>query len=281
VSNGAVNLWYHIAGRGSDTVLVPLGAYLAEPLAALSSSHTLVFYDPRHRGRSDAYADTTLSTFENDVSDVDAVRRELGLGRVAIVGFSYFAGVAVTYAARNPERVTRLVLVSPIEPTEALERAYDPPERITRIDTTRARALLKLRAAGRDTTDPAGYCIAYWQLNAPLFVGDVSHANRITPTWCQYPNESPRSLSLHLSHAISSLGAARDFSDVAKRVNIPVLIVQGTRDLVVNPAGATAWARLLPQARVFSVPGGGYFAFDDDREGVVRAIDRFLRGEVP
>jgi pimeloyl-ACP methyl ester carboxylesterase len=256
-----------------------LGAYLGDALAPLAASHTLVFFDPRHRGRSDSFTDSTLSTFDNDVSDIEAVRRELDIGRAGIVGFSYFAGVAVAYAAKFSAHVTRVVLLSPIEPNEGIERAYDPTERISRIDTTKARALLKLRAAGKDTTDPSGYCTAYWQLNAPLFVGDATHASRVNPTWCQYPNESPRSLGQHLGHVMSSLGRARDFADAAAHVGVPVLIIQGTRDLVVNPAGAAAWAKIFPSARVMNVPNAGHLVFLEERDLVVRAIDRFLKGE--
>jgi proline iminopeptidase len=277
----AGDLVYRVAGSSRDTVIVPLGAYLSDALTPLSSTHTLIFYDPRHRGRSDPYPDSTLSTFDNDVQDLEAVRDHFGVSRTALVGFSYFGAVVIAYAAKHPDRVTRIVLLSPIEPTDSLEHGYDPPERRARIDTTKARALLKLRAAGRDTTDRSGYCTAYWRLNAPLFVGELGHAGRITPTWCQWPNESPRALGEHVTRVISSLGPTRDFARLAPRVSPPTLIVYGDQDLITNPAGARAWARLLPQARTWSVPGAGHLVFLEDRDGVVRVLDRFLRGEWP
>jgi proline iminopeptidase len=254
---------------------------LRDALTPLSSSHTLVFYDPRHRGRSDASADTTLSTFDGDVDDMEAVRRQLGISRVSIIGFSYFGAVAAAYAERYPDRVGHLVLLSPIEPTDSLERAYDPPERRTRVDTTRARALLKLRAIGRDTSDPVSYCLAYWQVNAPLFVGDLAHAARLNPTWCQLPNEAPRSMGDHVARTMRSLGTRRDFSPRASHLTVPTLIVNGEQDLVASPAGAAAWARLISRARQVAVPGAGHFVFLEERDAVVRAIDRFLRDLAP
>jgi proline iminopeptidase len=276
----AGSLWYHILGTGSDTVLVPLGSYLEESLSAIARARTVIFYDPRHRGRSDAFTDTTLSRFDADVSDMEAVRAALGVSRMSVIGFSYYGAVAAAYAASNPSRVARLVLLSPIEPNDSLAASYAPPERMTRIDTTRARQLLKLRAAGADTADPAGYCQAYWQLNAPLFVGDPAHASRISPTWCPLANESPRAMGDHLRRSLASLSAG-ELTDVARRVTVPTLVVVGDRDLVANPAGGAAWAAAMRNARVWTVRGAGHFAWLEERDAVVRALERFLGGEWP
>jgi pimeloyl-ACP methyl ester carboxylesterase len=279
-AGGAGGLWYHVVGNGRDTVLVPLGAYLEEVLSPLARNHVLIFYDPRRRGRSDTFTDTTLSSFDADVQDMERVRAALGVSRTGIIGFSYYAAVAAAHAARHPDRVSRLVMLSPIEPDDSVAATYSPAERTTRIDTTQARALVKRRAAGADTTSPLEYCEAYWRLNAPLFVGDPSRASRIVPSWCQLANESPRALSDHLRRSFASLGPS-ELLDLARRVSAPTLIIQGDRDFVVNPAGAAAWARALPTARVWPVRGAGHFSFFEERDAVTRAIERFLSGEWP
>ncbi len=271
-------LWYQVAGSARDTVLVPLGLYLRSALAPLAKSHTLIFYDPRHRGRSDSYADTTLSTLDNDVRDAESVRAAFGVSRAAIIGFSNFAAVAVGYAAQYPDHVSRLVLLSPIEPTDSLAAAYAPADRRTRIDTTAARQLLKMRAAGRDTLAGPEYCEAYWRVNAPLFVGDTLHAGRLVPSWCQFANESPRSMGDHVAREMESLGPGYDLSRLASRVTAPALVIGGRADLIVNPESAATWARLIPGARALLVPAAGHFVWLDDPTGVVNAIDRFLRG---
>src|SRR5262245_18636276 len=165
IDTGAGTLWYRVSGRGSDTVLVPLGAWLEKSLESLTTKHTVVFYDPRHRGRSHPYTDSTAETFDGDIADLEAVRAALGASRVSVIGYDYYAAVAAAWAAANPQRVTRLVLLSPIEPADSLARSWNPPERMARLDTTAARALVKARAAGRDTADAAGYCIEFWRVN--------------------------------------------------------------------------------------------------------------------
>jgi pimeloyl-ACP methyl ester carboxylesterase len=262
-------------------VIIPLGAYLRDALTPLGANHTLVFYDPRNRGRSDVVADTDQATFANDVADLEAVRSRLGISRVSLIGFSYFGAVVAAYAAVHPERVGRAVLMSPIEPTDSLERAFDPPERRTRIDTAQARALVKLRAAGRDTADATAYCTEYWRVNAPLFVSDTARASRPGATWCQFPNEAPRAMGAQMARVMNSLGPKRDFTVMVGRIRAPLLVMYGDRDLVVNPAGAREWVRAAPEARAWPVRGAGHFIFLEQRDAVIRVIDRFLKGEWP
>jgi pimeloyl-ACP methyl ester carboxylesterase len=65
---------------------------------------------------------------EAHAEDVAAVADGLGLERFALVGHSFGAGVALTYAAAHPERVTHLLLADPIgdgpETPEALVRPF-------------------------------------------------------------------------------------------------------------------------------------------------------------
>ncbi|HSA56847.1 MAG TPA: alpha/beta hydrolase [Gemmatimonadaceae bacterium] len=270
-------LWYRVRGSGRDTVLVPLGVMLEEGLAPLAATHTVIFYDPRARGRSDSLPDSTLATFDDDVADVEAVRAMFGASRVAVIGYDYHAAVALAWAAAHPTRASGIVLLSPIAPVDSLETAYEPADRLARLDTVAARALVRMRAAGQDTTDPVAYCQAFWRVNAPIFVGDTAQAAHVTPTWCDAPPETPARLARHLAHTLSSLGVTRDFRALAARVRTPVLIVQGTRDLVVDPAAAEVWARLLPNARLVPLPGVGHLPFLEDRDRLLDELRAFLR----
>lgn len=281
VNGGAGPLWYRIAGRGPDTVIVPLESWLAAPLSALGERHTLVFYDPRHRGQSHEMVDSTSATFDGDVADLDSVRRAIGASRVSVVGYDYYAAVAVTWAARNPGAVNRLVLLSPIEPADSLSRSWNPPERMARLDTTAARALVKARAAGRDTTDATGYCAEFWRVNAPLFVGDTANLRTFRADWCQWRNESPARIAVAAEKALASLGPAVDFGALAQGVTAPTLVMHGRLDLVANPAGAQEWTRRIRGARLLWLANVGHLPFLEARDIVLTAINEFLAGQWP
>jgi pimeloyl-ACP methyl ester carboxylesterase/DNA-binding CsgD family transcriptional regulator len=74
----------------------------------LGAFTTLVRYDERGFGMSDL--NVSDFSLEPRVHDLEAVVAALGLERFAILGMSNGSPVAMTYAARHPERVTRLVL---------------------------------------------------------------------------------------------------------------------------------------------------------------------------
>ena len=281
VDGGAGKLWFRIVGRGADTVLVPLGAWLEPTLTALGEKHTVVFYDPRHRGRSHTYADSTVATFDGDIADLEVVRASIGASRVSIIGYDYYAAVAAAYAAANPQRVTRLILLSPIEPTDSLASAYNPTERMARIDTVAARALVKARAAGRDTLDGVRYCEDFWRLNVRIFVGDTARASAVNPSWCQLPNETPARLAMAAERVMSSLGPGIDFSARASGIQVPTLVMHGRMDLVANPEGAREWTRWINGARLLWLSNVGHLPTWEDGPTVIDAINDFLAGNWP
>ncbi len=84
----------------------PVWRHFVQRLGEVSAS---VRYDERGFGLSD-WAVTDF-TFEARVADLEAVVDNAGLDRFALLGMSQGGPVAVAYAHRHPERVTRLVLL--------------------------------------------------------------------------------------------------------------------------------------------------------------------------
>lgn len=74
-------------------------------------------YDMVGRGRSARLADPRDYTLERDVSDLEAIRKEIGAERVVLIGHSYGGTLAAAYAASHPERVEKMVLSSPGDPS--------------------------------------------------------------------------------------------------------------------------------------------------------------------
>ncbi len=281
IAGDAGQLWYHVVGQGPDTTIIPLGAWLEDSLAPLGLSHTMVFYDPRHRGRSHALVDSAQATFDGDVADLEAVRTALGIGHASVIGWDYYAGVVAAWAAANPQHVTRVILLSPMEPADSLARDWHPRERFARLDTVAARQLVRDRAAGLDTSDAAGYCRSFWRVNLPLFVFDTARARSVDPRWCDLPNEAPPRIAAAAGPALQSLGPGVDLAVRSNGLQAPVLIIQGREDLVANPEGAREWARRLGDSRVLWVRGVGHLPWLDAAPTVRNAIDFFLLGRWP
>ncbi len=77
-------------------------------LEALTSAHTLIHSDERGCGLSDW--DVADLSFEAWVRDLEAVVGAVGLKRFPLFAMSQACAVAVAYAARHPERVSRMIL---------------------------------------------------------------------------------------------------------------------------------------------------------------------------
>ena len=74
----------------------------------LADGRTLVRYDPRGSGLSDRNIDDL--SLESWISDLEAVVDAAGLQRFPLIGLCQGGVVAVAFAARHPERISRLIL---------------------------------------------------------------------------------------------------------------------------------------------------------------------------
>src|SRR6187399_413413 len=91
-------------GPGSDHTGLRTG------FSPLSDRIQIVYFDHRGSGRS-ARGDKSKYTLEENVEDMEALRRYLGLGPIVSMGTSYGGMVAMAHAIKYPEAVSRLVLI--------------------------------------------------------------------------------------------------------------------------------------------------------------------------
>jgi proline iminopeptidase len=109
-----VSLYVEVMGHGDPLLLMHGGPGLdhvsLSPFRKLADRHTVVLYDHRCNGRSTG-APVASMTWENLTADADALREELGFERWAVLGHSFGGHVALEYALRYPELVSRLVLL--------------------------------------------------------------------------------------------------------------------------------------------------------------------------
>ena len=103
-----------------DTVVVLHGgpgaehSYLFDAVLPLADRFHFVLYDQRGSLRSPA-PDSTVS-YDRMVADLDALRADLGLERLALLGHSNGAALAYAYLAAHPDRVSNLALIGPVFP---------------------------------------------------------------------------------------------------------------------------------------------------------------------
>jgi proline iminopeptidase len=279
-----VRLYYRKVGDAPKVVILPGRLFAFADFETLGRDYTLISYDMRNRGRSELVADDAKIGFEDDVADIEAVRRHFAVERMALIGYSYLGKIAVLYALANPERVERIVQLGPVPPSFATEYR---PEYVYQDDPVDPAALAALRASRTERsyhlTHPREYCREEWRVaQIPRLAGDPARRDRVRIDVCDLPNEWPALLTRHMRLHFEESGMAHETPlDAVRRLEVPVLVVHGTRDRNAPYGAGREWSWLLPEGRLLTVEGAGHHAFGEFPEVVMPAVSRFLAGDWP
>lgn len=287
IANG-VRLWYRVAGtpKASSTPVLFLHGgpgYSSYSFAALEGpllerSLRLVYLDQRGSGRSERpidgdYRMTTL------VADIEALRRSLGVQKLAIIGHSFGGTLALEYAAAHPDRVAKLVLVDAL---------WDAPLQCR----YRRRALEELRPqayarVAKDTMDSAGVRRSDCELEFRGLQGADREAfnNEI-----MFPDSGRRAVqdsvdkasglrnTGELSKALFDSGLLKYQFSAFDKLTMPVLVVVGGKDRAVGGPPQEVLAARIKRAKYVELPQGGHFPYLEEPTEFAAAVVGFLSG---
>jgi pimeloyl-ACP methyl ester carboxylesterase/DNA-binding CsgD family transcriptional regulator len=254
-TSDGVRIAYTVTGKGIPLVRAPhwlthiehdwQTPIWSEWLSELSRGHSLLRFDQRGCGLSDwNVADIS---FEGWLRDLEAVVDAAGFDRFALFGMSQGASIAVEYAARHPERVTKIVSLGAYARGK-LKRDVTP-QQIEDAETQ-----LKLVELGWRQDDPA-----YRQVFASQFMPDA-------------PLEKLRAMSELMRVSASSENAVRiirgfystDVREAARKVSCPVLLLHGRDDVRVPFEEGRLLAGLIPGARLVPLATRNHVLLTDE-----------------
>jgi proline iminopeptidase len=285
-----VRLFYRIVGDGSEKLIVLHGGpansmdSILPDLEPLAHDRTVIYYDQRGSGRSDLIDDPDILAISKHVEDLETVRRYFKLDKVTLLGNSWGGMLAAFYAVAHPDRVERMLLHSPGEPTRASMVKADE-EMLARLDKyfspeQKSRyAFLSDPQHWIHAKDPKALCREYCQLLLPFYVADPRSISRLKGDICSGPDDAVRRQLLVNEHIVNSLGDWNLLPSLGA-VDSPVLIVYGTAD----PAAAEtpeAWAKALPNSRLLVIDDAGHLLHVEQPELFFRAVETFLKGDFP
>ncbi|MFD9903437.1 alpha/beta fold hydrolase [Streptomyces sp. NPDC059063] len=267
-------LAYHVVGEGPPLLCLPGGpmqasAYLGD-LGGLSAHRRLILLDLRGTGRSAAPRDVSSYRCDRLVDDVEALREHLGLEAADLLAHSGGTNLATLYAARHPERVGKLALITPSVMAVGITIAGG-----TRQETARLRqgepwfpaayAALEAIVSGRATDDS-------WAAIAPFAYGrwdERARAHRAA----EDGQRNGEAAAVYAGEGAFDPDATRA---ALARFGRPVLVLAGEVDLNSPPPAMAELAALFPHAELAVQVGAAHFPWLDDAERFVAATAAFL-----
>ena len=200
----------------------------------------VVLYD--HRGHGQSTLDVQDASLEALGDDLAALLEALSAERVLLAGHSMGGMTAQSLLQRHPELAARKVAALAFVAT-ATDRQH--PGRLLaawnlflmRSPLTRAALRLPL----------AGPFLVRFAVGRSV---SLAHLRSVIETYVATPATACASF-LDAMYAM-------DFSDTLRAVEVPTVIVSGTRDLITLPRRSHRMAELMPDARLITIPDAGH-----------------------
>jgi pimeloyl-ACP methyl ester carboxylesterase len=264
-----VSLAYRLVGEGPYLLCQSGGpgrasAYLGD-LAGLTATRTLVLLDSRGTGES-ARPDPRHLTWPHLAEDLEALRQHLGVETCDLLGHSAGTVVAQAYAAAHPERVRRLVLVTPSGRLQ-LDAPAPDVERIVRSRTDVPEAVEAFfhgeNAAMR-----------------PIFYGRWDDATKAHAEAADAEMDPVAERSFYPPDHVAERPRCAAVVQALSAVESPVLVVAGDRDGATGVESAHAVAASFPNARLEVLPGVGHFPWVEEPERFRALVADFLETPV-
>lgn len=227
----------------------------------LSARHQLIRYDERGNGLSQWDVDDI--SFDAFVRDLEVVVDGLGLERFPLIGISQGCAVSIEYAARHPDRVSRLVLIG----------GYASGWRVTGDARTCAEreATITLVRHGWGQDNPA-----YRQIFSYSFFPSGSNEE------LDWFNDFQRSTAsaenaVRFLEAFSTIDVRHRLADVAART----LVIHARGDQRVALDQGLALASGIPDATLVTLDSDSHLPLDREpaHAQMLECIHRFLGGD--
>ena len=221
---------------------------------ALAAKHRLIRYDPPGIGLSDR--GVTEFTIDSEVSALEAVIEESGEERVALVGRNQGGPVAITYAARHPERVSHLILFNTALRVVANEIL---PEGAPAHLFDAVLALVK----------------AEWGLGSKT-IAEVMFPESTPDDLAWFAEYQRSSMSPEAAVKLLKTNLLADVSAEARRVKAPTLVLHHRSSRALSQAAARRLANTISGAKLQTVEGTSLAPFLEQPDQEVAAICGFL-----
>lgn len=232
----------------------------------LKEKMQLVYFDHRGQGRS-ARGDPAKYVLDENVEDMEALRRHLGLGPVVSIGTSYGGVVAMAHAARYPDSVSNLVLVATLSHGGYVARAR---ELVAARGTPEQVAMCERLFAG--LVDTPEKLREYYEVMQPLYVR--KHDPALSKQGQERAIVSPE--ALNKAHGPDGFLRTLDLRPELGKITAPTLILAGRHDWICAPEFSEEIHRLIPGSDLRIFEESAHSIGGDETQNFLDAVAGFV-----
>lgn len=239
--------------------------YLRPQFDRLATGRTLLYYDQRGGGGSEAPREAPLD-WHAHVRDLEAVvRAEARPVPATLVGFSWGGLLALLFALEHGDLVERLALIGPAPTYPEARAAYNAEFERRQAAPQVAAARAALSESGLRERDPDAFWKRAFELSVAGYFKDPSRAKNLTPF----------RVGARAQKAVWESLKGIDLRERLKSVTAETLILHGRHDPVPIAASETL-ASILPNARLVVFEDSGHALYAEETDRFTVELNAFL-----
>lgn len=240
-------------------------AMLWPALSPLARRRQIILYDQRGRGQSEAPADPSSASIEDDAADVAALRRALGIRKWDLLGHSWGGGIALLAASIDEVGTRRLVTVDSVGPTSAWMSALR--QAVSKRLSPSDRAVFDQIDDAALATPNAEVQAAYSRAIYRAWFADGELASSFAPP--KVTSDTGAAILARLRRE------GYDWRARLRALSVPTLVIHSEEDALPIAVSAEL-AALLPRAQRELVPHSGHMPFWEAPDVFFSVVDSFL-----
>lgn len=279
VEADGVRVFYRAAGEASAPVVLLLHGFPAssfmfrELIPRLATDYRVIAPDLPGFGFTEVPADRKyIYSFDQLALTLEAFTQALNINRYAVYVFDYGAPTGLRLAMAHPERVTAIVSQNGNAYEEGLGDAWGPIRKYWAAPTAENRDVIRKTVLTLEGTR--------WQ-----YTHGVANPESVPPesytldaALLGRPGNNDIQLDLFLDYA-SNVKLYPKVQEYFRKSKPPLLAIWGKNDPFFIPAGAEAFRRDLPNAKVQFL-NTGHFAIETNVIEIASAMKEFLEANV-
>lgn len=242
-------------------------------LSPLSEEMQLVYIDNRGSGKSEKGPQATYS-LKNNVEDIEALRKYLGLEKIVLLGQSYGGMVALEYARHYQENLKALLLVVTSPSHKFLDMAK---EIVAQKGTSKQKEMAQVLWDGKFVSGE--HQKEYYEVMAPLY----SYSYKDTPeALLASENAQKRSNRSYeaLNEGFSGFLREFDVTDFLPQIKIPTLIITGRHDWITPVESSIFMNEKIPNSRLVIFEESSHNVIKDEYAKFIETVKQFVDTEL-